>query len=105
MSIKSANETEGHLLSARDLELFSLDEWQKFTAEAIEIRKIDLRLSPQGHRDSGRVPLIAELVLLILLALSLPLASGLAFPGQASAALRVLSLTAQESNATLSLSI
>ena len=29
MSIKSANETEGHLLSARDLDLFSLDEWQK----------------------------------------------------------------------------
>ena len=40
MSIKSANETEGHLLSARDLELFSLEEWQKFTAETIEIRKM-----------------------------------------------------------------
>ena len=40
MSIKSANETEGHLLSARDLELVSLDEWQKFTAETIEIRKM-----------------------------------------------------------------
>ena len=40
MSIKSANETEGHLLSARDLELLSLDEWQKFTAETIEIRKM-----------------------------------------------------------------
>jgi four helix bundle protein len=40
MSIKSANETEGHLLSARDLDLFSLDEWHKFTAETIEIRKM-----------------------------------------------------------------
>ena len=40
MSIKSANETEGHLLSTRDLDLFSPDEWQKFTAETIEIRKM-----------------------------------------------------------------
>jgi hypothetical protein len=37
--IKPANETEGHLLTARDLDLFSLEEWQKFTAETIEIRK------------------------------------------------------------------
>ena len=40
MSIKSANETEGDLLTARDLALFSLDEWEKFTAETIEIRKM-----------------------------------------------------------------
>jgi len=40
MAIKSANETEGHLLAARDLELVSLDEWQKFTNETIEIRKM-----------------------------------------------------------------
>jgi four helix bundle protein len=40
MSIKSANETEGHLLKARDLDLLSPDEWQAFTAEAIEIRKM-----------------------------------------------------------------
>src|SRR5580765_6336326 len=40
MSIQSANETEGHLLSARDLGLLSSDEWQKFTAETIEIRKM-----------------------------------------------------------------
>ena len=40
MAIKSANETEGHLLAARDLDLFSHDEWQKFTAETIEIRKM-----------------------------------------------------------------
>jgi len=40
MAIKSANETEGHLLSARDLRLFSLDDWRKFTAETVEIRKM-----------------------------------------------------------------
>ena len=40
MSVKSANETEGHLLSARDLELFSMDEWHDFTTETIEIRKM-----------------------------------------------------------------
>ena len=40
MTIKSANETEGHLLAARDLDLFSRDEWQKFAAETIEIRKM-----------------------------------------------------------------
>lgn len=40
MSIKSANETEGHLLKVRDLDLFSRDEWQAFTAETIEIRKM-----------------------------------------------------------------
>jgi four helix bundle protein len=40
MSIKSANETEGHLLKARDLDLFSPEDWQKFTAEVIEIRKM-----------------------------------------------------------------
>ena len=40
MSIKSANETEGHLLKARDLDLFSPNEWQGFTGEVIEIRKM-----------------------------------------------------------------
>jgi four helix bundle protein len=40
MSVKSANETEGHLLSTRDLDLFSSDEWQKFNNETIEIRKM-----------------------------------------------------------------
>lgn len=40
MSIKSANETEGHLLKARDLHLLSPDEWQAFTAEVVEIRKM-----------------------------------------------------------------
>ena len=40
MSIKSANEVEGHLLKARDLNLFSPEEWQSLTAEVIEIRKM-----------------------------------------------------------------
>jgi four helix bundle protein len=40
MSIKSANETEGHLLKARDLGLLAPDEWQRYTAEIIEIRKM-----------------------------------------------------------------
>jgi four helix bundle protein len=43
MSIKSANETEGCSLSARDSALFSPGEWQKFTAETIELRKMVYR--------------------------------------------------------------
>ena len=39
-SIKSANETEGHLLKTRDLNLISLDEWEKYNAETIEVRKM-----------------------------------------------------------------
>jgi four helix bundle protein len=40
IAIKSANETEHHVLSARDLELVSVDEWHKHTAEVVEIRKM-----------------------------------------------------------------
>jgi len=40
ISIKSANETEHHLLSARDLGLFKPDEWQKLSGETVEIRKM-----------------------------------------------------------------
>jgi four helix bundle protein len=40
MSIKSANETEGHLLSARDLELVPFNIWQKYSDETVEIRKM-----------------------------------------------------------------
>jgi four helix bundle protein len=40
ISIKSAIETEHHLISARDLDLVSPDDWQKYTAETIEIRKM-----------------------------------------------------------------
>ncbi len=40
MAIKSANETEYHLLASRDLDLFELDVWQRHTAETIETRKM-----------------------------------------------------------------
>ena len=40
ISVKSANETEYHLLEARDHGLISPDDWQRFTAETIEIRKM-----------------------------------------------------------------
>jgi four helix bundle protein len=40
IAIKSANEAEHHILSARDFELISLDEWHKHTAEVMEIRKM-----------------------------------------------------------------
>ena len=40
MSIKSANETEYHLLKARDRVLTSPDDWQRFSGETIEIRKM-----------------------------------------------------------------
>jgi len=39
-SIKSANETEGHLLKARDLDLISLREWEQYSANTIEVRKM-----------------------------------------------------------------
>ena len=48
-SIKSANETEGHLLKARDLDLISLREWEKYTADTIEVRKMIL-----GYRTKVR---------------------------------------------------
>jgi len=40
MAVKSANEVEYHLLKARDHGLLSEQDWQKFTAEIIEIRKM-----------------------------------------------------------------
>jgi four helix bundle protein len=40
VAIKSANETEHHLLTARDRELISYDPWQKLSAEVVEIRKM-----------------------------------------------------------------
>ena len=56
MSIKSANETEGHLLTARDLKLLSQGEWEKYSAEAIEIRKMTYRLSQEGSGKRRRRP-------------------------------------------------
>ena len=40
ISIKSANETEHHLLSARDHALISAEAWSKYATETIEIRKM-----------------------------------------------------------------
>ena len=40
MSVDSANETEYHLLSARDLALIPDEEWEKLTAETVEVRKM-----------------------------------------------------------------
>ena len=40
ISIKSANETEHHLLSARAFKLISGDDWQRLTSETVEIRKM-----------------------------------------------------------------
>jgi hypothetical protein len=54
MSVKSANETEGRLLSTRDLNLFSSDEWQKFTTETIEIRNMVYTYRKKSRRDSRR---------------------------------------------------
>ncbi len=40
IAIKSANETEHHLIEARDLELIAPDSWQRLNAETVEIRKM-----------------------------------------------------------------
>ena len=40
ISIKSANETEYHLLDAHDLGLISEADWRRYTAETIEVRKM-----------------------------------------------------------------
>ena len=42
VSIKSGNETEEHLLTAKDLGILSPTLWQRFTAECIEIRKMTI---------------------------------------------------------------
>jgi four helix bundle protein len=40
ISIKSANETEYHLLDGHDLGLISEVDWRQYTAETIEVRKM-----------------------------------------------------------------
>lgn len=40
IAIKSANETEHHLLSARDHGLIGPDDWNRFTAETVTVRKM-----------------------------------------------------------------
>jgi four helix bundle protein len=40
MSIKSASETENHLISVRDLKLMSQENWLRYSNETIEIRRM-----------------------------------------------------------------
>ena len=62
MSIDSANETEYHLLVSRDLSLINHDDWQKYTAETIEVRKmvygyrVQVLSDDPGADDEDRPP-------------------------------------------------
>jgi hypothetical protein len=40
MSIKSASETENHLISVHDLKLMSRENWLRHSTETIEIRRM-----------------------------------------------------------------
>ena len=40
ISVDSANETEYHLLTSRDLELLAVDKWRGCNCETIEVRKM-----------------------------------------------------------------
>ena len=40
IAIKSLNETEYHLIAARDYRLLAPEPWRQLTAETIEIRKM-----------------------------------------------------------------
>lgn len=42
MSIDSANETEYHLLTSRDLSLIKPNDWKKYTAETIEVQRTQM---------------------------------------------------------------
>ena len=53
ISIKSANETEYHLLAAFDHGLISEAEWRKYTAETIEVRKMIYAYREAILRDEG----------------------------------------------------
>ena len=53
ISIKSANETEYHLLSSRDLQLISRADWQRYTTETIEVRKMIYVYRAAILRDEG----------------------------------------------------
>ncbi len=53
ISIKSANETEYHLLSSHDLKLISEEAWQQCTTETIEVRKMIHAYRVAILRDEG----------------------------------------------------
>ena len=53
ISIKSANETEYHLLTSHDLSLISDADWEKYSRETIEIRKMVYAYRVAILRDEG----------------------------------------------------
>jgi four helix bundle protein len=53
ISISSANEAEYHLLAARDFALVSEDEWEKYSSETIEVRKMVFGYRKKVLGDSG----------------------------------------------------
>jgi four helix bundle protein len=53
ISIKSANETEYHLLASRDLQLISRVDWQEYTTETLEVRKMIYAYRVAILRDDG----------------------------------------------------
>jgi four helix bundle protein len=59
MAIKSANETEYHLLKARDHDLIAHRDWQRSTAEIIEIRKMIYGYRKRVLTRAGITPTLA----------------------------------------------
>ena len=53
ISIKSASETEYHLLASHDLHLISDVAWQRFTTETIEVRRMIYGYQGAILRDEG----------------------------------------------------
>jgi four helix bundle protein len=53
ISIKSANETEYHLLTSHALELISDAEWDRCTRETIEVRKMTYAYRAAVLQDEG----------------------------------------------------
>ena len=53
ISIKSANETEYHLLTSHDLDLISDADWKKYTRETAEVRKMTYAYRAAILRDDG----------------------------------------------------
>jgi four helix bundle protein len=56
ISIKSANETEYHLLTSHDLQLISGATWEKYTTETVEVRKMIYAYRVAILRDEGGPP-------------------------------------------------
>ena len=52
-SIKSANETEYHVLASHDLALIADEEWERYTTETIEVRKMIYVYRVAIPRDEG----------------------------------------------------